>query len=185
MARLSSFTEAKKKAWAAKIAAGDDTYATAAKKLGMSRSGVFDALSPMVNKLSGELKATAAKIEDAVDSIKSLPAPLKKNAVGFLETLIAAFDGDFAKYVANNAQISLHASKLAINRLAKAGANPSPEDLAHVAILTKIGKESASPILESARIMSERVRLKKPEEEAIKLTQEQYLEARRRAIDSV
>ena len=178
-------TERQKELYAAKIAAGDMTYEEVAKKVGITRSGVSRLIAPMVNKLSDESKATAAKIEDAVDSIKSLPAPLKKNAVGFLETLIAAFDGDFAKYVANNAQISLHASKLAINRLAKAGANPSPEDLAHVAILTKIGKESASPILESARIMSERVRLKKPEEEPIELTQEQYLEARKKAIDSV
>lgn len=178
-------TERQKELYAAKIAAGDMTYEEVAKKVGITRSGVSRLIAPMVNKLSDESKATAAKIEDAVDSIKSLPAPLKKNAVGFLETLIAAFDGDFAKYVANNAQISLHASKLAINRLAKAGANPSPEDLAHVAILTKIGKESAGPILESARIMSERVRLKKPEEETIELTQEQYLEARKRAIDSV
>lgn len=149
--------ERQKELYAAKIAAGEVTYDAVAKKFGITRSGVFRLISPLVNKLSGESKATAAKIEDAVDSIKSLPAPLKKNAVGFLETLIAAFDGDFAKYVANNAQISLHTSKLAINRLAKAGANPSPEDLAHVAILTKIGKESASPILESARIMQDAV----------------------------
>lgn len=150
-------TERQKELYAAKIAAGDMTYKEVAKKVGITRSGVSRLISPIVNKLSGESKATAAKIEDAVDSIKSLPPPLKKNAVGFLETLIAAFDGDFAKYVANNAQISLHASKLAINRLAKAGANPSPEDLAHVAILTKIGKESAGPILESARIMQDAV----------------------------
>ena len=178
-------TERQKELYAAKIAAGDMTYEEVAKKVGITRSGVSRLIAPLVNKLSGESKATAAKIEDAVDSIKSLPAPLKKNAVGFLETLIAAFDGNFAEYVAMNAQIAKHTSKLAINRLAKAGANPSPEDLAHVAILTKIGKESASPILESARIMSERVRLKKPEEEPIELTQEQYLEARKKAIDSV
>ena len=157
MARPPSIEPEKREDYAAKIAAGVETYESASKEIGITRAGAYKILSPAVKRLSNESQGVAAKIEDVADSIKSLPAPLKKNAVGFLETLIAAFDGDFAKYVANNAQISLHASKLAINRLAKAGANPTQEDLAHVAILTKIGKESASPILESARIMQDAV----------------------------
>lgn len=155
MARKSSLTDQQQASLAARIAAGDGTYESVARELKRDPAGLKRLLSPLVTKLSAESGAVTEKIHDAVSSINTLPAPLKKSSIGLLGTLLAALDNDFAGYVANSAKLSLHASKLALNRFAKAGANPSPEDLAHVAILTKIGKESASPILESARIMGD------------------------------
>ena len=155
MARPPSINDRQKELYAAKIAAGELTYDAVAKKFGITRSGAFRVLSPMVDQLSGESKVADQKIRDAVSSINTLPAPLKKSSIGLLGTLLATLDNDFSEYIANSAKVAKHVSKLSINRLSKAGANPSPEDLAHVAILTKIGKESASPILESARIMGD------------------------------
>lgn len=155
MARKSSLTDQQQASLAARIAAGDGTYESVARELKRDPAGLKRLLQPLVVKLSDRAADAGQKIHDAVNSIHALPAPLKKSSVGLLSTLLATLDNDFAGYVANSAKLSLHASKLALNRFAKAGANPSPEDLAHVSILTKIGKESASPILESARIMGD------------------------------
>ena len=155
MARPPSINDRQKELYAAKIAAGELTYDAVAKKFGITRSGAFRVLSPMVDQLSGESKVAGQKIHDAVNSIHALPAPLKKSSIGLLGTLLATLDNDFAEYISNSAKVANHVSKLSIRRLSNAGANPTPEDLAHVAKLTKIGRESASPILESARIMGD------------------------------
>ena len=155
MARKSSLTDQQQASLAARIAAGDGTYESIARELKRDPAGLKRLLSPLVVKLSDRAADAGQKIHDAVSSINTLPAPLKKSSIGLLGTLLATLDNDFAEYIANSAKVARHVSKLSINRLAKAGANPTPEDLDHVTILTKIGKESASPILESARIMGD------------------------------
>ena len=155
MARTSSITARQKEAYAAKIAAGNETYESVSKKIGITRAGAYKILSPLVEELRGNAGVVHEKINDAVQSIQSLPAPLKKNSIGLLETLLTTLDGDFASYMANSSKIALHTSKLAIKRLSDAGANPSVEDLSHVAMLSRIGRENASPVLDAARIMGE------------------------------
>ena len=155
MARTSSITARQKEAYAAKIAAGGETYESVSKKIGITRAGAYKILSPLVEELRGNAGVVHEKINDAVQSIQSLPAPLKKNSIGLLETLLTTLDGDFASYMANSSKIALHTSKLAIKRLSDAGANPTVEDLSHVAMLSKIGRENASPVLDAARIMGE------------------------------
>lgn len=155
MARTSSITARQKEAYAAKIAAGNETYESVSKKIGITRAGAYKILSPLVEELRGNAGVVHEKINDAVQSIQSLPAPLKKNSIGLLETLLTTLDGDFASYMANSSKIALHTSKLAIKRLSDAGANPTVEDLSHVAMLSKIGRENASPVLDAARIMGE------------------------------
>ena len=155
MARKSSLTDQQQASLAARIAAGDGTYESIARELKRDPAGLKRLLLPLVTKLSDRAADAGQKIHDAVNSINTLPAPLKKSSVGLLSTLLATLDNDFAEYISNSAKVAKRVSMLSINRLSKAGANPSPEDLAHVAILTKIGKESASPILESARIMGD------------------------------
>ena len=155
MARKSSLTEQQKAGYAARIAAGDGTYESIARELGRDSTGLKKLLSPLVDKMRGDAGDAAAKVHDAVQSIQSLPAPLKKNSVCLLETLLTTLDGDFASYMANASKIANHTSKLAIKRLSDAGANPSVEDLSHVAMLSKIGRENASPVLDAARIMGE------------------------------
>ena len=155
MARTSSITARQKEAYAAKIAAGNETYESVSKKIGITRAGAYKILSPLVEELRGNAGVVHEKINDAVQSIQSLPAPLKKNSIGLLETLLTTLDGDFASYMANSSKIALHTSKLAIKRLSDAGANPTVEDLSHVAMLSRIGRENASPVLDAARIMGE------------------------------
>ena len=155
MARTSSITARQKEAYAAKIAAGDETYESVSKKIGITRAGAYKILSPLVEELRGNAGVVHEKVHDAVQSIQSLPAPLKKNSIGLLETLLTTLDGDFASYMSNSSKIALHTSKLAIKRLSDAGANPTVEDLSHVAMLSKIGRENASPVLDAARIMGE------------------------------
>lgn len=155
MARTSSITARQKESYAAKIAAGGETYESVSKKIGITRAGAYKILSPLVEELRGNAGVVHEKINDAVQSIQSLPAPLKKNSIGLLETLLTTLDGDFASYMANSSKIALHTSKLAIKRLSDAGANPTVEDLSHVAMLSRIGRENASPVLDAARIMGE------------------------------
>ena len=155
MARTSSITARQKEAYAAKIAAGNETYESVSKKIGITRAGAYKILSPLVEELRGNAGVVHEKINDAVQSIQSLPAPLKKNSIGLLGTLLTTLDGDFASYMANSSKIALHTSKLAIKRLSDAGANPTVEDLSHVAVLSRIGRENASPVLDAARIMGE------------------------------
>lgn len=155
MARTSSITARQKEAYAAKIAAGNETYESVSKKIGITRAGAYKILSPLVEELRGNAGVVHEKINDAVQSIQSLPAPLKKNSIGLLETLLTTLDGDFASYMALASKIASHTAKLAIKRLSDAGANPTVEDLAHVAMLSRIGRENASPVLDAARIMGE------------------------------
>ena len=145
MARTSSITARQKEAYAAKIAAGNETYESVSKKIGITRAGAYKILSPLVEELRGNAGVVHEKINDAVQSIQSLPAPLKKNSIGLLGTLLTTLDGDFASYMANSSKIALHTSKLAIKRLSDAGANPTVEDLSHVAVLSRIGRENAAP----------------------------------------
>ena len=155
MARTSSITARQKEAYAAKIAAGNETYESVSKKIGITRAGAYKILSPLVEELRGNAGVVHEKINDAVQSIQSLPAPLKKNSIGLLETLLTTLDGDFASYMEKASKIANHTAKLAIKRLSDAGANPTVEDLAHVAMLSRIGRENASPVLDAARIMGE------------------------------
>lgn len=155
MARTSSITARQKEAYAAKIAAGNETYESVSKKIGITRAGAYKILSPLVEELRGNAGVVHEKINDAVQSIQSLPAPLKKNSIGLLETLLTTLDGDFASYMALASKIASHTAKLAIKRLSDAGANPTVEDLSHVAMLSRIGRENASPVLDAARIMGE------------------------------
>ena len=155
MARTSSITARQKESYAAKIAAGGETYESVSKKIGITRAGAYKILSPLVEELRGNAGVVHEKINDAVQSINALPAPLKRASVGLLKTMLTALDGDFAEYMKNSTKIALHTSKLAIKRLSDAGANPSVEDLSHVAMLSKIGRENASPVLDAARIMGE------------------------------
>lgn len=155
MARTSSITARQKESYAAKIAAGNETYESVSKKIGITRAGAYKILSPLVEELRGNAGVVHEKINDAVQSIQSLPAPLKKNSIGLLETLLTTLDGDFASYMANASKIASHTAKLAIKRLSDAGANPTVEDLSHVAMLSRIGRENASPVLDAARIMGE------------------------------
>ena len=155
MARTSSITARQKEAYAAKIAAGGETYESVSKKIGITRAGAYKILSPLVEELRGSAGAVNEKIHDAVQSINSLPAPLKKASVGLLETMLTALDGDFAEYMKNSTKIALHTSKLAMRRLSEAGANPTAQDLAQVGMLTKIGRENGSVVLDAARVMGE------------------------------
>ena len=155
MARKSSLTERQKADYAARIAAGGATYESISRELGRDSTGLKKLLAPLVEKLRGEAGDVAEKVHDAVQSIQSLPAPLKKNSIGLLETLLTTLDGDFANYMANASKIANHTAKLAIKRLSDAGANPTVEDLSHVAMLSRIGRENASPVLDAARIMGE------------------------------
>lgn len=155
MARKSTLTDAQKRKYAAQIASGEVTYESVARKLGRDSTGLKRLLFPLVEELRGNAGVVHEKINDAVQSIQDLPAPLKKNSVCLLETLLTTLDGDFASYMANSSKIALHTSKLAIKRLSDAGANPTVEDLSHVAMLSRIGRENASPVLDAARIMGE------------------------------
>ena len=184
MARTSSITARQKEAHAAKIAAGWETYESVSKKIGITRAGAYKILFPLVEELRGSAGAVNEKIHDAVQSINSLPAPLKKASVGLLETMLTALDGDFAEYMKNSTKIALHTSKLAMRRLSEAGANPTAQDLAQVGMLTKIGRENGSVVLETARVVGDSVRLKKQSDDVV-MTPEEYLEARKKAIDSV
>ena len=155
MARKSTLTDVQKKKYAAQIAAGEATYESVARKLGRDSTGLKRLLFPLVEELLGSAVVANEKIHDAVQSINSLPAPLKKASVGLLETMLTALDGDFAEYMKNSTKIALHTSKLAMRRLSEAGANPTAQDLAQVGMLTKIGRENGSVVLDAARIMGD------------------------------
>ena len=155
MARTSSITARQKEAYAAKIAAGGETYESVSKKIGITRAGAYKILSPLVEELRGSAGVVNEKIHDAVQSINALPTPLRRSSIGLLEAMLTALDGDFAKYVENSAKIALHTSKLAMRKLSEAGASPTPQDLAQVGMLSRIGRENSGVVLETARIMGE------------------------------
>lgn len=184
MARKSTLTDAQKRKYAAQIASGEVTYESVARKLGRDSTGLKRLLFPLVEELRGNAGVVHEKIHDAVQSINALPAPLKRASVGLLETMLAALDGDFAKYVKNSTKIALHTSKLAMRKLSEAGANPTPQDLVQVGVLSRIGRENSGVVLEAARVIGGSVRLKKQEDDVV-MTPEEYLEARKKAIDSV